>query len=247
MAGINKTRILLQDRDRRLLEELETMRVIDREQAKVVAGFTSTTRANTRLLALTRAGLLTRLQLAGNRAAYQLASARAAAQWKAGSKADAMLYCEHQLAINEVSLTLRYRPVPNAGVRCTSWRRFTEIIAKSFPLIPDAYFELWAPAGIRPCFLEVDLGTESTPVLRRKFQLYVQLALSGEFPDMFSQPQFRVLVITTTARRLENLRVTAARLTDKIFWFATLPAVRPEGFWSASWLRPTGTQTFSLL
>ena len=37
-------------------DELAVMRVIDREQAKVVAGFGSTTRANARLLKLTRAG-----------------------------------------------------------------------------------------------------------------------------------------------------------------------------------------------
>ena len=36
------------------------MRVIDREQAKCIAGFGSTTRVNIRLLALTRAGLLRR-------------------------------------------------------------------------------------------------------------------------------------------------------------------------------------------
>jgi hypothetical protein len=59
MTGNNK-RLVLQPRDRRLLEELATMRVVDREQAKIVAGFGSTTRANTRLLALSRAGLLRR-------------------------------------------------------------------------------------------------------------------------------------------------------------------------------------------
>ena len=51
MPGNNKG-IILQDRDRHLLRELAVMRVIDREQAKCVAGFGSTTRANTRLLAL---------------------------------------------------------------------------------------------------------------------------------------------------------------------------------------------------
>ena len=56
MPGNNNTTLMLQDRDLRLLEALDTMRVANREQAKVVAGFRSTTRANARLLALTRAG-----------------------------------------------------------------------------------------------------------------------------------------------------------------------------------------------
>ena len=50
---------MLQDRDLRLLEALNSMRVINREQARV-AGFRSRTRANERLLALTEAGYLER-------------------------------------------------------------------------------------------------------------------------------------------------------------------------------------------
>src|ERR1041385_4615248 len=52
--------LVLQPRDRHLLEELAIMRVADREQAKTVAGFGSTTRVNARLLRLTQAGLLKR-------------------------------------------------------------------------------------------------------------------------------------------------------------------------------------------
>ena len=73
----NNVGIILQDRDRHLLRELAVMRVVDREQAKCVAGFGSTTRANTRLLALTRAGLLRRFFLgttaSGRKALYSLA------------------------------------------------------------------------------------------------------------------------------------------------------------------------------
>lgn len=247
MAGTNRARILLQPRDHRFLEELETMRVVDREQAKVVAGFGSTTRANTRLLTLTRAGLLRRTLLAGNRAAYQLATHRPPVAAKSGSKFEAVWYCEHQLAINEIYLTLRHRAIPLRSVACRVWRRFAEPISPAFPLIPDAYFELGTPDGIRPCFLEVDLGTEGLPVLRRKFQLYLQLALSGEFHALFSQPQFRVLAITTTPRRMENFRSIAAKLTDKIFWFSDFSEIGQQGFWSACWLRPTGQQSIPLL
>ena len=61
MVGINKKKgLMVQARDLTLFKELAVMRVVDREAAKIVAGFGSTTRANTRLLALTRAGLLRR-------------------------------------------------------------------------------------------------------------------------------------------------------------------------------------------
>src|SRR6266849_8244063 len=64
--GNEHQRVVLQSRDRRLLEELALLRIIDREQAKIIAGFGSTTRANTRLLALTRAGFLRRFFLGTN-------------------------------------------------------------------------------------------------------------------------------------------------------------------------------------
>ena len=60
MLGNNTCTIILTSRDRLLLKEIAIGKVIDREQAKRIAGFKSTTRANDRLLKLTRAGLLRR-------------------------------------------------------------------------------------------------------------------------------------------------------------------------------------------
>jgi hypothetical protein len=96
-------------------------------------------------------------------------------------------------------------------------------------------------------FVEVDLGTEAVPVVAKKASMYLQLAASGEFSKLFGRSQFRVLVITTSERRLQNLRQPIAKLTDKIFWFATLDTVSPERFWAVSWLRPATDQMQSLL
>jgi hypothetical protein len=95
--------------------------------------------------------------------------------------------------------------------------------------------------------VEVDLGSEALPVIQRKVQLYLHLATSGEFEALFHQPQFRVLLIANSARRLQNLRATIARLTDKIFWLTTLDSIHRERFWSSVWVRPTDDQTQSLL
>src|SRR5687767_2083391 len=74
--------LMLQDRDRRLLTEVDDTRIVDRDQAMAVAGFHSITRANTRLLRLTKAGLLRRFFIgthSGNRKAlYTLAPKGAA-------------------------------------------------------------------------------------------------------------------------------------------------------------------------
>ena len=249
MAGNNKTSLVLQERDLRLLEALETMRAVDREQTKVVGGFRSTTRANTRLLALTRAGFLRRAFIGNRQAVYWLASTNRteASQRELSRREPTSLYLRHRLEINKVHLLLKYNTIPITGWWFVRWQSFAKNLSPAIPLIPDGYFEIRSAAGVRASFLEVDLGTEALPVIHRKVQLYLQLAASGEFSTLFHQPQFRVLVVANSARRLASLRQTIAGLTDKIFWLTTLESINRERFWSAVWLRPTGEQIQSLL
>src|SRR5437870_2932777 len=108
MGGSSQRVVVLQPRDRKLLEELSVMRVIDREQAKTVAGFGSTTRANTRLLALTEAGYLRRsfvgTILSGRKAVYRLSikgmaivSAKSDGLRSSGKNSYSELFLEHQM------------------------------------------------------------------------------------------------------------------------------------------------------
>jgi hypothetical protein len=225
------------------------MRVVDREQAKVVCGFRSTRRANARLLALTRAGFLKRAFVGSRQAVYWLANRELQ---KARGRGDsvpepAALFLRHRLEINRVQLLVQYAGIPVPGWWFGRWQSFQQPINGALPLIPDGYFEIGSGQGVRSAFVEVDLGTEATPVLVKKASLYLQLATSGEFSKLFSRSQFRVLVVTTSERRLNSIRAAIAKLTDKIFWFGTLDMVTPERFWSAAWLRPTGNQQQSLL
>src|SRR5262249_27709999 len=112
---------------------------------------------------------------------------------------------------------------------------------------PDGYLEIAAKEATRAMFLELDRGTEALKVWQQKIAYYLQLALSGVFQQQFRQPQFRVLVVANTERRLANIRSTVAKSTDKIVWFTTLDAIKRDGFWSPIWLRPLGDQRQSLI
>src|SRR3984893_13937163 len=124
MIGNNRKGIVIQDRDRQLLRELAIMRLIDREQAKCVAGFRSTRRVNSRLLILTRAGLLRRFFLGtkggGQKALYALSPTGAKlvdVPFRGPRRAhDEILVADffvmHQLSINEINCLLKYRPIP---------------------------------------------------------------------------------------------------------------------------------------
>lgn len=256
MRGANAG-IIIQERDRYLLKELATFRVVDREQVKIIAGFNSTTRVNTRLLALTKAGLLRRFFLgateASKKAIYSLSPKGAvlAGTTSHGPRRpnDALLVADffvlHQLAINGVYCALKRASTSNAN-SIVRWLSFYQPLAEHIRLIPDAYCELGIPESTIAAFLEVDLGHERLKVWMGKITNYIQLAVSGDNERIFGQKQFRVLVIVESERRLESIRKTVRSATQKIFWFATFDSIRSTGPFAAIWLRPEGDELQSL-
>ncbi len=246
--------IVIQERDRHLLRELVVMRVIDREQAKTVAGFGSTTRVNVRLLALTLAGLLRRFFLGtiagGAKAIYtlspkgaQLVNVTAHAPRRRSDEAlVADTFVVHQLAINDLYCSLKYQKLPIPDVSFRHWMTFYEPIQTGLRLIPDGYFELETSSGVLSAFLEVDLGSESLKVWKEKVSHYLQFALSGQYQTRFGQTQFRVLVLAPSERRLQSIRQVVAALTEKIFWFRSLESIHRDGFSAPLWLRPKGEE-----
>jgi hypothetical protein len=174
MSG-SKSVTVITDRDRQLLEALITFRVVDREQARLISGFTSIGRANKRLLKLVRAGLLKRFFMptgSGGVGALYTLSTKAIQLLGSNSrpiqrKNDALittdLFAIHQLAINSVLLKTKQLP----GAQLARLLTFRSILSKAISLQPDAYFEL-KTAALYPMFLEVDLGNESLKILEKK-------------------------------------------------------------------------------
>jgi len=251
--------LVLQERDRHLLRELSVMRVIDREQAKLVAGFGSTTRANLRLLRLTEAKLLRRFFLGtvagGRRAIYvltergaQLADVAYHGLWR--RRSDELLvadfFVRHQLLVNDFYCALRYRPIPVPGVRFSRWIAFSKPLAAWLPLIPDGYFDLETPRGTGACFIEIDRGGESLTVWKEKVRNYLAFIDSEEPQRLFGQNRFRVLVVANSSRRMLSIRRAVGSLTDRLFWF-TECELKEEDLWNRVWLRPSGDDRQALI
>jgi hypothetical protein len=250
MNGSSRRGLVVQERDRHLLSELAVMHVIDREQAKCVAGFRSTSRANYRLLRLVNAGLLRRFSIgtiAGGKKALYTQSQNGAkligvpyrGLRRAGEQVlVADFFVTHQLLINQIYCAVKYRPLPLLEARFSRWACFYEPLQPAISLIPDGYFEISTPKKTIAAFLEVDLGHESHSVWKSKITGYLQYAVSGTFERQFNHPQFRVLVITNSERRMHSLRRTVGDRTEKVFWFSTFDSIARDGFWSLVWLRP---------
>ena len=254
MAGNDGRAIVVQERDRRLLEELATLRVADREQVKASAGFHSTSRVNVRLLQLVHAGLLKRFFLgsrgAGKKALYALAPRGAqlvhvpmrGPRRRSDQALVADFFVEHQLEINRLYCSLKFNAIPVPGVLFHRWVCFTEPLTPGLRLIPDGYFELGTPTGFLSVFLEVDLGHESLKVWKEKVRQYLHLAMSGDYERTFDQPRFRVLVVANSERRMHSIRKAVAPVTEKLFWFASLERIAKESFFGPIWFRPRENQ-----
>jgi len=128
------------------------------------------------------------------------------------------------------------------GIQFVRYAVFTEMLAPKARLIPDAYIEITVQGQPRAMFLEVDRGTETSKVWKRKTDGYLELALSGEFQKKFHHAQFRVLVIGPSTRRIESLRQTVRKHTEKIFWFTTLSEIQQHSPFVSIWTRPADSE-----
>jgi hypothetical protein len=259
MDGNNQKALVIQDRDRQLLRELAITRVIDREQAKCVGGFRSTRRVNSRLLILTRAGLLRRFFLGtrggGQKALYALSPTGAKlvdVPLRGPRRAQnqvlvADFFVTHQLYINQIYCALKFQPIPIPEATFGKWLSFYEPLESGTRLIPDGYIEIPTPQKTLASFLEVDLGHEGLSVWKKKVEAYLRYAISGNFAKRFGQPQFRVLAVVNSERRMHSLRKATASVTDKMFWFATFDSIVRDGFWSPTWFRSNHDEIQRLL
>lgn len=252
MDGNSKPNVILQERDRRLLLELKSIGIVDRQQASVIASFRSASRCSARLLRLTRAGYLQTSFIGtihgGRRALYQLPKHRIA-RTRLGLVVSprSSLFLEHRLAVNEVYVRLKYAPIPTADTSLRTWRWIRVPLSVTSPLIPDGYIELSTQEGVLAMFLEVDFGTEALSVWGKKIRNYLNLALSGEFEKKFERARFRVLVIASEETRAESIRELISSHTSKIFWITTTKKIKDYGFWAPVWLRPGSSVSKSLI
>jgi protein involved in plasmid replication-relaxation len=258
MAGDKRKGMVIQERDKHLLRELALMRVVDREQTKIINGFGSTTRANARLLALVRAGLLRRFFLGtnagGTKALYALSAKGAelvdvplrGPQRRKDETLAADFFIQHQLTVNELYCGLKYRTLPQ-GITFERWESFFSPVVPELKLIPDGYVQLQTPSGIFAAFLEVDLGHERGSVWREKIENYLSFAVSeNPIGKSFSRP-FLVLVVVPTERRLRSIRTIIRKKTERIFLLASLEAIRHKSLFAPIWFRPTGNSQEPLI
>lgn len=119
---------------------------------------------------------------------------------------------------------------------------------------PDGYFCVQSAINkeqIAHFFLEVDMGTMTNKRWQDKVRAYLHFRHIGLAQKHFGTNNFRVLTVTTTARRLQNLKKATERVQgDDHFWFTTgdqLDIWKPRTILTKCWNVATAEQKHGLL
>ena len=262
--------IILQERDLALVHALtEEFRILSREQIGELFPMGSTTRLNLRLKQLRDAGYLSARPLSGLGAAikhgYYLGPRanelfegptekrvvetirRQAAQLSEAGLA-------HRMLVDSVHIRFLTAARDYANYKLLTWIDqyspwWQSVRDYGVPVQPDGYGEylmLMYFESLFTFFLEVDRGTERGEAIQDKIDRYIQYADSGVYEHQFAAPSFRVLLITTSVRRLEGLLAAIGAKTDKIFWVTTWDRFRQAPLLDPYWQRPGHTGFHSL-
>lgn len=234
---------VMSDREREIVRTADRLRLVSHAQfARLISpdpGVTATSAARgirRTLRRLTDNGVLARLErrVGGVRAGssghvYYLGPVgqRVIAYWNGDGLVRGRVrpepgapFVRHRLSVTEVYVALRERT--GAGeldlmafdVEPDCWRSSLSGLGATATLKPDAFVRLGLGAYEDRWFVEVDLGTESRPVVRRKLQAYIdyfhtgaEQAAHGVFP--------RILWLTTTEARKATLVDLCAALPEE--------------------------------
>lgn len=245
-------------RDRAVVGAVQAYRALRRDQVQALF-FPSARTCCRALARLYHHGFLERLRplvqwgagdrqmvyLVGRRGAALLRAAGLEVAWQPRDSRVSWVFLEHRLALNDVRVAVTLATVQQGLVletwvdevalkRAGAQDRVTVVTAEGgrrrVAIVPDGYFVLALPDGRRArFFLEVDRGTLSTQRWALKVRAYQAYVRSGRYQARYQARSLRVLVVTTSDRRLAHLKAATERAGGaSLFWFTTFQRAAPE-------------------
>lgn len=155
------------------------------------------------------------------------------------------LFLDHLLHINDIRLAFHLSATRQPGHRMDIWlddRQLADRVPDTsqaggwLPVRPDGYMVYQTPGRQLHAFVEADLGTVTNKRWAVRVQAYVTYRLSGAFRQRYGISSFRILTVTTTAKRLSNLLRTTEKAGGKnLFWFTTWSDLAAHSPLSAIW------------
>ena len=267
--------LILQPRDREILAAVYGHRFLSSSQIRDMF-FGCTTRSNTRMKKLWENQYLDRHYLrplafhGSSQAIYSLGQRGVdivteslgidRAEVKRNRDKDCQInpfFIEHILSINDFRISFQEAVERHTELQFERWINERDIqdeyrLHRNGRVIrhrirPDGYGRYWYKEKLYSFFLELDRSTETDGKFEGKVRSYVDYSRSGRYYQTFGVRFFRVLAVTTTARRLSNLKRITEGIADGLFWFVTLDEIREGKMFDVIWLRAGQEGTYSLL
>jgi len=123
------------------------------------------------------------------------------------------------------------------------------------PIVPDGFLGIQDPKGKMYFFLEADQSTMTNARFLKKMRAYWNWWKEGKHTKRFGIKAFRVLTITKTKQRKENLRKITKKADDRqagsfMFWFTSeenYSIQRPQSVLKPIWQTPKDDSYHSIL
>jgi len=272
--GKNPSRMVLQPRDQKIIQTVYAYRVLSREQLQQLLGIDGTRRINQRLRKLYDHKYLSRYFLHNNRgsakAVYYLGPRGAAIvahelgvdpgvikrKQKATSRLHE-LFLHHALGLNDIRIAFNVSLAKRPGMDLERWIHDNDCHQQYRVVVhgrdvtrrfrPDGYFRMVCQGKLYSCFVEFDRSTMTLNRFAGKVHSYIDFASKGYYQRRFGVQYFRVLVVTKTPERLNNLKKAVGAITDKLFWFTTMDQITPDTVFGPIWQRIGKQERYPLI
>jgi hypothetical protein len=102
------------------------------------------------------------------------------------------------------------------------------------PLFPDGFMILTSPHGKANFFVETDRGTEPLSQVKSQIEIYQEYLTSGRYQQKFQSRAVRVLMITNSQTRINNIKKVISQCGGgSRYWLTNRDQITPETVLSA--------------
>jgi hypothetical protein len=266
--------MVLQPRDQEIIKAVYEFRVISRQQLQQLFDMNGARRMNQRLRKLYDHKYLSRNFLHNNRgsakAIYYLGPRGAILvadelgvdlnvikrKQKATSRLHE-LFLDHALGLNDIRIAFNLGLANRPGMDLECWINDNDCQQQYHAVVhgrdvikrfrPDGYFRIVCQGKLYSCFVEFDRSTMTIGRFAGKVHSYIDFGSMGYYQKRFGVRYFRVLVVTKTAERLNNLKKAVGSVTDKLFWFTTIDQITPNTVFGPIWQRVGKQELYPLI
>lgn len=189
-------------------------------------------------------------------------------KWNEKNKEVKDRHIQHTLMISNFRLCLKLALDKTANADLLFWKRENRRELKDYAytqdkqgrrrkvaVVPDGFFGIQDPKGKMYFFLEADQSTMVNARFLRKMRAYWNWWKQGRHTKKFGMKAFRVLTITKTEQRKENLRKITKAADERqrgslMFWFTSegnYSIQKPGSILGPIWQTPVDDSFHSIL